>query len=174
MAKKFKYKLQSVLRYREIIEEERKRDFAQANRLVEEQKARAEALDAERYDLQDDLRTLTASGEVRFEQMINTIRYLASLDAGIVTARREEERLRREMEGRRQAFVAARRDKRVLEILKDKRYESYQKEEEHQRQQVLDELSLRALRRRVNEERNQQAARQRREASDTEKVDGTV
>lgn len=174
MAKKFKYKLQSVLRYREIIEEERKRDFAQANRLVEEQKARAEALDTERYSLQDDLRTLNAGGEVRFEQMVNTIRYLASLDAGIVTARREEERLRREMEGQRQAFVMARRDKRVLEILKEKRLEAHRKEDDRQHQQVLDELSLRALRRRVGEERNQQAARQRREASDKERVDGTV
>ena len=174
MAKKFKYKLQSVLRYREIIEEERKRDFAQANRLVEEQKARAEALDTERYSLQDDLRTLNAGGEVRFEQMVNTIRYLASLDAGIVTARREEERLRREMEGQRQAFVMARRDKRVLEILKEKRLEAHRKVDDRQHQQVLDELSLRALRRRVGEERNQQAARQRREASDKERVDGTV
>lgn len=152
MAKKFQYKLQAVLRYREMIEDERKREFALANREVEEQKAKAEQLEEERLGLQGDLRKINSGGTLPFNMMLNTIRYIAGLDMGIVSSRREEERLRQAMEGKRQAFINARRDKKALEILRDKKREEYEKELDRERQLVLDELSLRMLRKRLDEE----------------------
>lgn len=157
MAKKFQFKLQSVLRYREMLEDEAKRVFAVANQAVEEQKRQEQFLQTERTALQDDLRKMNSGGQVPFAQMVNTLRYIGGLDTGIAAARHEAERLRAEMEDKRLAFVNFRKDRRALEILKDKRREEYQKEEDRQRQLVLDELSLRGLRRRDEERRRQEA-----------------
>lgn len=166
MAKKFQYKLQSVLRYREMLEEDAKRVFAKANQAVEEQKARERALQAERLDLQNDLREMNSSGEVPFSQMVNTLKYIGSLDVGIAGARREAQRLWQEMEGTRLAFLAIRRDRKVLDILKEKRYQEYLKEEDRQRQLTLDELSLRMLHKREEEKRQSEAAREEEERND--------
>ncbi len=153
MAKKFRFKLQSVLRYREMLEEDAKRIFAKANQAVEEQKRKEEVLQVERTALQGDLRAMNAGGQVPFARMVNTLKYIGGLDTGIASAQHEANRLRQEMEVTRLAFVTIRRDRKALEILKEKRHQEYLKEEERQRQLALDELSLRVLHRQEEEKR---------------------
>lgn len=157
MAKKFQYKLQSVLRYREMLEGDAKRIFARANQAVEEQKAKERSLQEERLGLQDDLREISQGGEIPFSQLVNTLKYIGGLEMGIASVQREAERLRREAEVSRLAFITIRRDRRALEILKEKRYKDYLKEEDRQQQLTLDELSLRSLRRREEEKRQREA-----------------
>lgn len=153
MAKKFKFKLDSVLRYREMIEEDRKREFAIANRAVEEQKAKARELEEEREGMQNALREMYSSGgKLQFNALVNSVRYVGGLDMGIASSYREASRLEQEMEGKRQAFVESRRDKRALEILKEKKQDAHEDEANKERQQILDELSMRLFKKRLAEE----------------------
>ncbi len=166
MAKKFSFKLESVLRYRQMLEEGKKREFALANMEVEEQKRKAEELAEQRHSLQDELREMNSGGEIPFNQMLDTIKYISGLDMGIMSARREEERLRQQMEGKRLAFIEAQRDKKAIEILKEKKVDEYNAEFEHERQLVLDELSLRMLHKKKTEEQVLKAYKVKKEMID--------
>lgn len=152
MAKKFKFRLEAVLKYRQMVEDERKRAFAAANAEVEEKRRQAEELDQERADTLDGLRNITGGGAVNMRTLTDTLRYIGSLEMGAMQARQEEERLRQQMENVRQQYIAARRDKRGVEVLKEKRKKAYDFAAGLEFQAMLDEVSLRALLKRRREE----------------------
>jgi len=152
MAKKFKFRLEAVLKYRQMVEDEQKRAFATANAAVEEKRHQAEELDRERLETVQGLRGITEQGSINMRTLNDTLRFIGNLEMGAMNARQEEERLRQQMENIRQQFVAARRDKRAVEVLKDKRKAAYAFEAAKEFQTQLDEVSLRALLKRRAEE----------------------
>ncbi len=151
MAKKFKFRLEAVLKYRQMIEDEQKRNFAAANAAVEEKRRQAEELDQERAAAVEGLRNGRDAGEVNMRALNDALRYIGNLEMGAMSVRQEEERLRQQMEGIRQQFVAARRDKRAVEVLKEKRRAAYDFALGQEFQAQLDEVSLRALLKRRRE-----------------------
>ncbi len=153
MAKKFKFRLEAVLKYRQMVEDEQKRNFAAANAAVEEKRRQAEELDQERAAAVEGLRNVRDAGEVNMRALNDSLRYIGNLEMGAMSVRQEEERLRQQMEGIRQQFVAARRDKRAVEVLKEKRRAAYDAALGQEFQAQLDEISLRALLKRRREGR---------------------
>ena len=151
MAKKFKFRLEAVLKYRQMIEDEQKRNFAAANAAVEEKRRQAEELDHERAQAVESLRNVRDAGEVNMRALNDALRYIGNLEMGAMSVRQEEERLRQQMEGIRQQFVATRRDKRAVEVLKEKRRAAYDFALGQEFQAQLDEISLRALLKRKRE-----------------------
>ena len=151
MAKKFKFRLEAVLKYRQMVEDEQKRNFAAANAAVEEKRRQAEELDQERAAAVEGLRNVRDAGEVNMRALNDSLRYLGNLEMGAMSVRQEEERLRQQMEGIRQQFVAARRDKRAVEVLKEKRRAAYDFALGQVLQAQLDDISLRALLKRRRE-----------------------
>ncbi|MBP5233397.1 MAG: flagellar export protein FliJ [Planctomycetes bacterium] len=151
MAKKFKFRLEAVLKYRQMVEDEQKRNFAAANAAVEEKRRQAEELDQERAAAVEGLRNVRDAGEVNMRALNDSLRYIGNLEMGAMSVRQEEERLRQQMEGIRQQFVAARRDKRAVEVLKEKRRAAYDFALGQEFQAQLDEISLRALLKRRRE-----------------------
>ena len=151
MAKKFKFRLDAVLKYRQMIEDEQKRNFAAANAAVEEKRRQAEELDHERAQAVEGLRNVRDAGEVNMRALNDALRYIGNLEMGAMSVRQEEERLRQQMESIRQQFVAARRDKRAVEVLKEKRRAAYDFALGQEFQAQLDEISLRALLKRKRE-----------------------
>lgn len=151
MAKKFKFRLEAVLKYRQMVEDEQKRNFAAANAAVEEKRRQAEELDQERAAAVEGLRNVRDAGEVNMRALNDSLRYIGNLEIGAMSVRQEEERLRQQMEGIRQQFVAARRDKRAVEVLKEKRRAAYDFAIGQEFQAQLDEISLRALLKRRRE-----------------------
>ena len=152
MAKKFKFRLEAVLKYRQMVEDEQKRAFATANAAVEEKRRQAEELDRERAETLEGLRDITGEGAINMRTLNDTLRFVGSLEAGAMNVRQEEERLRQQMENVRQQFVAARRDKRAVEVLKEKRRAAYDFATGQEFQAQLDEVALRALLKRRREE----------------------
>lgn len=155
MAKKFKFRLESVLKYRKIIEDEKKREFAEANKAVEEQRLKIRDLEEERMEVLNSIRDMRSGKEkqsLNMSSMVDAMRIVGGIEMGISSAQNEEKRLEKEVTGKRQAFVESQRDKKAIEILRDKRKKSYLKEVDAERQQILDELSIRMAKRRLEEE----------------------
>ncbi len=155
MAKKFKFRLESVLKYRKIIEDEKKREFAEANKAVEEQRMRIRELEDDRQDLINSIREMRDGKKkesIHMSGMVDAMLIVGGIEMGIISANNEVKRLSKEVDGKRQAFVESQRDKKAIEILKDKRRKTYLHDLEAEQQQLLDELSVRMSRKRAAEE----------------------
>lgn len=152
MARRFRFDLEAVLRYREVMEDQRRRDFAEANRLVEEERLRREGILRERSDLQDEIvRSFEERGP--FQSVVSTYHMVGRLEHAAGESQKRQAALEAERERRRQALVEARRETRMMETLKDRRREEFNREQEKIEQTLLDELSVQARDRRIREER---------------------
>lgn len=145
MAKRFRFNLDPVLRYRDMIEGERMRDFAHANRAVEDAAMRIRQLEDERADTQEDVRELFAGGG-DFSQVVEHFRYINTLDIDMSTRMKKLQGLKETREKQREAYVEARRDRRALELLREKRQEEHRHEVEREAQAELDALAVQAKR----------------------------
>ncbi len=163
MAKKFNFRLESVLKYRKIIEDEKKREFAEANKAVEEQRLKTIELEEERMELIDSIREMRSGKKdekLHMESMVDAMLVVGGIEMGIASANNEIKRLEKEVEGKRVAFVEAQRDKKAIEIIKDKRKQTYLHELDHERQLQLDELSLRVSRKKLENEAKEKLFRE--------------
>mgnify|MGYP000552706126 CR=1 FL=1 len=147
MAKRFQFQLQAVLRYREMVEEQRKKEYASANRQADEARMRREAMLADRGAIQDNIREINTS-HLPFHRLLDSYRYLHALDIDLTRNAVEMVRLETVREERRQALLEARKRRRALEILKDRRQAEHAYQSGRQEQAELDEISAQAKRRR--------------------------
>lgn len=162
MAKKFKFRLESVLKYRKILEDGKKREFAVANRAVEEQRLKAIELEEERVEVIESIRHMRVGGgneKLHMASMMDAMRIVGGIEMGIVSANDETKRLEKEVEEKRLAFVESQRDKKAIEILREKREISYHKELDAENQKDLDELSIRMARKKLEHEDRDKAFR---------------
>lgn len=146
MAKKFKFNLQPVLRYREIIEEQKKKDFAIANRASEEEKMRHNTMSSEREITQQDVIQLYA-GKADFAEVVEAYRHINTLDLGMVRSRMKQAKLDEVTNSKRNDLVESGRNRRVLELLKEKRREAHVTQADHEEQTEIDELAIKVQRR---------------------------
>lgn len=154
MAKKFKFRMEAVLRYRQMLEDERKNEFAKANIAVREKQRQIDELGDERKSAMDEVRKMSEVGKINMNALTDTLRYVGGLEMGIMNASQEAEQLKQAMEGVRLQFVAAKRDKRAVEVIKEKRKTHNDYENARDFQHELDEVSLRVLHKKNKRRRN--------------------
>ncbi len=145
MARRFRFALEPVLRYREMIANRKKKDFAVANRAVDEEQMHRHALQAERAKTQDEVRRLYAEGE-GFEQVVEAYRYINTVDLRLSHSAQKLAQLNAKRDEKRKALVEADRERRALEILRDRRREAHDHDEARAEQQELDTLAIQAKR----------------------------
>ncbi len=140
MSKKFK--LQSVLNYRQSLEDQAQQQLAASLQrkgalAVELQRQRdtLQQHDAELKERQQD--GLTVAEIELFETQIQHCRRL------IKHLQEQLQRLERQIVGEREELLNAARDKQVMEKLKDKQEAEYRKELSRKEREILDEISLR-------------------------------
>ncbi len=143
MARRFRFSLKPVLRLREITEGQKKKDFALANREVEEERMRRRVMQDDREKTQESVREVYAAGG-DFEQIVDMYRYINSLDLQLAASSRKLADLNKVLDQKRQALVAAQKDRKALELLQDKRRDAYMRECARQQQIELDALSVQA------------------------------
>lgn len=151
MARRFRFNLEAVLRYREIMEDQKRRDFAEANRLVEEERMRREDMLRERSDLQDEI-VKSFAEQAPFQSVVTTYHMVGRLEVAAGESSQRLAALEAEREKRRQALVAARQETRMMETLKEQRREEFVREQDRVEQTMLDELSIQARSRKLREE----------------------
>ena len=153
MARRFRFNLQTVLRYREIMEEERRREFLEASRLVDEERLRREEYDRERGQIQDEI-VRSFAEQSPFQSIVSSYHIVGQLENAMVASMKRQQQLELEREKRRQAMITARQETRMMETLKEHRQEEFVREQEKVEQSLLDELSIQSRARRVREEKS--------------------
>ncbi len=151
MARRFQFNLQGLLRYREIMEEEKRRAYLEAKRLVDVEKVKQQDLAKQRDQVQDEI-VHALEDSVSVQSVMASYATVGKIDAALAESRKRMTALEAEVEKRRLAMIGARQETRMMETLKDRRREEFIQEQDKLEQAVIDELSIQARGRRVREE----------------------
>lgn len=132
----FEFKLDKVLKIRNLREEMARNDFAQANQQVRKTRDHLENIKEEQKELYDFLRqeakSLETSVQARSYLQFNRGKMNQVKDK-LIDRRKEASRCQ-------QKFIDKRKKRQVLEKLKEKEYKRFQKEFFRNEQKVLDEI----------------------------------
>ncbi len=149
MARRFRFRLEQVLRLRKQVEELRIRELAQAQgellKIEDSLRAHSEEEKAflERYGEFEKIGAFNADDAMAYCQ------YKDWLLRREKELRRREKEWMKEVERRRQAVVKASRDRRLLENLREKQFRAHAQEVLSEEQRFLDEISSIAFVRRA-------------------------
>jgi len=140
---KFKFRLDTLLKLRGSLRDERRAALAQAYRAEE-------ILREERLDIEGELdrlhganREAAGPGQVDVDRLLDARRYELVLKGRAQLTARQQQALDAEIEKRRQALVEANREVRVLETLRDKQRQRHQQEETRRQVKEMDEAAAR-------------------------------
>lgn len=141
----FQFRLATLLKLRRVVRDERRRHLAEAlhaDAILQERRAELEETLAQvrrEYHL--------GQGPLDVDQILNTQRYEMVIRSESQLLAQQSATLESEIENRRQAAVAADRDLRVLEMLRDRQAERYRQAEARREMKRLDEIASRRTRR---------------------------
>jgi flagellar FliJ protein len=134
--KRFRFKLESVLKYRAALEQLRLQAFAATQTELNECDERLA-----RYR-QEQARVLSVGpGHWSIDYFANRERYIDAIKARIASEERLREGIAARLEDARSALVEARRARQSVERLRERAYETYVAETRLAEQNLLDELS---------------------------------
>lgn len=137
--KKFTFGLDSVLDYRQQVLEGQQNEYAKALKLVSEQQERVDAAKERYQTLNARFRSEAAVGITAAEAM-GFENGLRVLEAEIARETQILQNLQREAEEKRGQVIQAHMDAVVLERLKEKKMEAYQREAQKLDERFIDEL----------------------------------
>lgn len=141
MAKKFKFKLAPVLKYRSMIEDEMKTRFAHAQGIRNAKEAEIRSLQQESAQAKDAMLD-AKTGRIDGTMLRNLNRYITGLHVSEMQRSGELRAIEVEVEKRRLEFVESRKQVRVIEKVKEKLQESHRYEENREATALFDELAL--------------------------------
>ena len=138
---RFQFRLATLLRLRELARDERRTQLAEVLRLVDQMRERRTAITT----LLEETRKLEAapSGAVDVDRLLNATRYELVLQSELRQLEVQETTLTTEIEKRRQALVAADREVRSLELLRETQQQRHLADEASRLQKELDEIAVR-------------------------------
>ena len=143
---KFHFRLATLLRLRETTRDDCRVQLAEAQRADAELQAQSARLDAEQQQLQRECRTAGGPGTVDLPHLVEACRYASALRAQEAELQQQRRALDAEIDRRRQALLAADRDVRMLEKLRENQWQAHRQAEERQEGKRLDETALQAAR----------------------------
>lgn len=141
MPKAFAFRLEPVLKFRRIVEENKKKDLALARRAIEEQRMALERLHENEAQGKERLKGLLV-GEVDIAGVRVQMGQLHAVARSIREGNDRMTSLRQREEEKREIFVKARKDVRVLEKLRERRKEGYDVEMRRLEQKFLDDVAI--------------------------------
>ncbi|SHM10568.1 flagellar FliJ protein [Caldanaerovirga acetigignens] len=149
--KRFKFNLNTALRIKQKIEQIREHQLIEAHKVLEREKQELLALKEKKNDIKQVMekklqRSLKASELILYESSINALNERvknqeSKVNAAIMKSK-EISRL----------YLAARRERQVIEKLKEKKYANYLIELNREEQKILDDIASLAYIRRGGEE----------------------
>jgi flagellar export protein FliJ len=139
---RFRFRLATLLRLREARRDERRDQLGQAEharRLLEEQ---TEQIETEMSQVAGEHRSAAQPGLLNVDHLVDMHRHTLALQAQRSEAIRQAALLDKEIGHRREALVAADRDVRVLETLRDKHRVRFRQDQARVEMKVLDESAM--------------------------------
>ena len=137
--KRFRFGLDGVLGYRQQVLEGEQNEYAKALQRVREQQDRVEDAQARYQDLNQRFREEAAAGMTAADAM-GFENGLRALEVEIARETQALQTLRQEAEKKRARVLQAHMDATVLERLKEKQRDAYQKEVQKSDERLIDEL----------------------------------
>jgi flagellar protein FliJ len=138
--KKFTFNLQSVLDHRLLLEEREQQKLLKIQQEIALAEAGRQRLRTEIHELRLQM-AQPEPGEVHVEKVLQVTRYIGKLEDDVATFARKLAQLEQQQRSQSEVFLEARRKREVLENLKDKNLDQYQRELSAMEQKLLDELS---------------------------------
>jgi flagellar FliJ protein len=136
--RRFVFSLQKVLEYRQRLEEQAIRAFAEAQAQLMHEQAVLHKLLIEREEC---LRRSHRRQHLSVELLAVEQTYLAALEERIEQQRQRVAEAEKVLEEKRQALIEAQRERKTLERLREKQYEEWRQEWLRTEQKALDELA---------------------------------
>jgi flagellar FliJ protein len=140
--KRFRFPLQRLLEHRERLEEERRAAFAEAQDAVRRILAEILRTRATRDAARDNLEAVDAPGAA--DRRRGLVLYADFLDARLGSLHTEVAARRRDEVAARAALLAATRDRKILERLRERRRAEHRRREGRAEQRATDEIGARA------------------------------
>jgi flagellar FliJ protein len=141
----FQFRLATLLKLREQVRDERRRDLAQAFEAERILRERQSAIEIEIVNNRDLARRLAQATELRVDELANTRRYEAVLKMQVATVQQQLVQVLEEVERRRTALLEADRDVKALDKLHERQAQQYNLKQEKREDQQLDEAALRGF-----------------------------
>ena len=137
---KFVFTLATVLRVREADRDQRRSELADSQQMIEQLEDRRQALRDERTTLDREFRSSIAPGSLNADALRSAATYAASLILQVGAVEEEIAAAALRIEERREALLAADRDVRCLEKLREAHYARYLGRERSIQASLLDEV----------------------------------
>ena len=135
--KKFRFRLERVLRYRELIKREKERELLEANLELDQQVQRLKMLEEARLSNRTQGETLLSAGDVEIvAQYGERLRY--EIADQFLTIARAEEAVEKAVE----QYIEAVKDAKSLVTLKEKKHQEYVEYVLKEEGKFLDELTV--------------------------------
>ena len=149
MAKKFKYRLEGLLKVKEHIEKEKQRDHAKAMHQVIDQENKLGEIDNNRQESMKTHRS-KLTGSITVSDLMVYTRYLNKLKRDTLTGREILIGLEKDAEKKRKVLVEASKERKIYEKLKEKQRDKYLKEMTLQEKKENDEIAANCHRQKKN------------------------
>jgi len=137
---RFRFRFESVLRYREIVEDGKKRDFGVALNHLRHEEASLRRID-DTISSHETRRETRGSGRISARDLQNMYDYSRRLDSDYEQQEKAIETAARELDARRNDLVEATKRKKIFERLQERDREIYDIEVRKEEQTASDEIS---------------------------------
>ena len=141
---KFKFRLTTLLRLREVTRDECRMELAQAYRADEIVEHEQERIKAEAAELENEGRSAVSPGQLDVDRLLEARRYCLVLKAQQKNVATQRQTIAEEIERRRRKLVEANREVRVLEELRDRQRRRHRDDENRLEVKALDEVAARS------------------------------
>jgi flagellar FliJ protein len=136
---KFHYKLQPLLRVKSQQEDNQKNELGKAVRKLEREKAVLKKLEKEEEELINEFNEKSKKSTV--EKLIKFNEYLSYLNSRIKQQKENVNCAARNVDKVREELIRIVKERKILDNLKDRKYEQYLIEEQKQEQRLNDEIT---------------------------------
>jgi len=137
---KFKFRFASVLRYREIIEDNKKRDFGVAMNHLQNQESTLRAIDSSIDGHSQDTAD-SSQGGVSVRDLQGRYDFARKLDRDREQQEEQIAKAREEVEERRTHLVEATKQKKIFEKLEDRDRDIHEQDARKEESMIIDEIA---------------------------------
>jgi len=138
--KKFQFSLKSLHKYRGSLEEMSMREFSAGLKMFRESRSRVLRLREERQRLAGEIDSIRECNDKRHELVLYAT-YIADLKELIAQKEVELKAFKEELESKRLALVEVMKDRKVLDVMREKSLEEFTAQSRRTEQKVMDDIA---------------------------------
>lgn len=137
----FKFNLQTVLRQRELIEQERQRALAHVQRVYNDMEAELRRMDEVARGATQDLRDNHLIGSISVEYLAAHRRFSLGMQRKAVAHAARMAEVKKQVDAARAALIEAAKDRKAMEKLRDRRLEDWTEDQNRREAAATDEVA---------------------------------